>query len=258
MIIGIDLGSRNVKICLKKDSGIENKIFDTISFYRNYFYRTEEGLKLDLNKLGINPNKVKQIISTGYGRNNVEIHGSKKIPELKAHYLAVNEKIKISNYTLLDIGGQDTKVIRVEQGKMIDFHTNDKCAAGTGRYLENMASLLGIKIEELADYYENPVTINNTCAIFGESEIIGKVAMGEEIENIYSGVNYSVYKRTENLLSRYNKDILVFSGGVSRNRAINKYIENFSGYDKVIRLENSIYNGAIGCCLYGEMEKRVF
>lgn len=250
MILGMDLGSRSVKIVImnEKKEIIEKKKYDTVKFYRNYGNKDEKGLKVDLEKIGIAG--VKKIVSTGYGRNNIKVNDGLVLSELKAHYIGSLERVDFDTYTLLDIGGQDTKVIRIENGSMVDFQTNDKCAAGSGRYLENMANILDIDIEELSKHYKNPVSLSNTCAIFGESELIGKIAEGETIEELCAGVNYSVFKRTDNYLKKYPQDRLIFSGGVSKNKAIKSLIKENSDFE-VYSLEDSQYNGAIGCCYFG-------
>lgn len=250
MILGMDLGSRSVKFVLmdKNEKIVEKKIYDTVKFYREFGKKDGETLKVNLEEMGVK--EVSQIVSTGYGRNNIKVNNGKVLSELKAHYIGSLKKVNFDTYTLLDIGGQDTKVIRVEKGFMTDFITNDKCAAGSGRYLENMANILGVSIEELAKYHKEPVSLNNTCAIFGESELIGKIAEGESLENLCAGVNYSVFKRTDNYLKKYPQDKLVFSGGVSKNIAIRTLIEENTEFE-IYNLENSQYNGAIGCCYYG-------
>jgi len=105
------------------------------------------------------------VVSTGYGRNNVNVENATVILELKAHTYGAVWQTGLDDFTLLDIGGQDSKVISVRNGKMADMVLNDKCAASCGRYLENMANILGIGLEELAGYHENPVELNSTCAV---------------------------------------------------------------------------------------------
>ncbi|MFC1552845.1 BadF/BadG/BcrA/BcrD ATPase family protein, partial [Candidatus Latescibacterota bacterium] len=169
-VLGMDLGSRNVKICLMKNGRIgKKKLIESMEFYRTYGIRDDDGFSVDISGLGYSG--VDRIVATGYGRMSAELTGAESISELKAHFLGACHQAPFDTFTLLDMGGQDYKVIRVVNGKMADMATNDKCAASTGRYLENMASVLGISIDEIGEYHEDPVKLSNTCAIFGESEL---------------------------------------------------------------------------------------
>ena len=138
---GMDLGSRQVKLVLIEDGvTVLKKSFDTAAFYREYG-RTEDGeLSVGLSNLGL-PKDVPLTV-TGYGRNAVKVKGAQVISEVKAHALGAVFQTGLSGFVLLDIGGQDTKVVKVSGGRMEDFTMNDKCAASSGRYIENMANVL--------------------------------------------------------------------------------------------------------------------
>ena len=171
MLCGIDMGSRSVKIVIMDNNKIDRtKTLETVDFYRNYGRRADGRLEVDFAALGLGG--IDFIVATGYGRNTLDIGEAVVIPELKAHTIGAVWQLGIKDFTLLDLGGQDSKVIKVRKGKMVDFQTNDKCAASTGRYLENMAAVLGIDLAELSRYSDNPVELDATCAIFGESELI--------------------------------------------------------------------------------------
>ncbi|MFC1489930.1 acyl-CoA dehydratase activase [Candidatus Latescibacterota bacterium] len=248
-VLGMDLGSRNVKICLLKDGHIgKKKLIDSMEFYRTFGIRNEDGFSVDISALGYSD--VDRIIATGYGRMSAELKGAESISELKAHYLGACHQTGYKTFTLLDMGGQDYKVIRVKDGKMADMATNDKCAASTGRYLENMANVLGISIEEIGKYHDNPVRLSNTCAIFGESELIGLIVRGEPVNRLAAGINKAVVEKVVPLLERMSEDIIIMSGGVALNSAVVKILGETLGKDVQV-LEDSIYNGAIGCCLSG-------
>ncbi len=154
----------------------------------------------------------------------------------------------IKDFILLDIGGQDVKVIKVENGLITDMELNEKCAASCGRYLENMANILEIDLIELGNHYKNPVKLNSTCAVFSESELIGKIADGVDEANLYAGVNYSLYSRLKPLLTRFKSHTILLSGGVSLNSSIRHYLKQ--DYQSVVVLENPQFNGSIGCCYY--------
>jgi predicted CoA-substrate-specific enzyme activase len=222
-----------------------------MSFYRDYC--TYDGkITVDLEKLNLQ--NIDKAISTGYGRNNTDLSKFKAITEIKAHVYGVFYQTSLRDFILLDIGGQDVKVIKVEKGIITDLELNEKCAASCGRYLENMSNILEISLDEMSNFYENPVKLNSTCAVFSESELIGKIAEGVKMENLCAGVNYSLYKRLEPLLNKFKGRKLVLTGGVAKNLAVKEYLKN--DYDEIIEIEDSQINGAIGCCYYGsEFEK---
>lgn len=250
-VLGIDLGSREVKIALMENNEIIKKLkISTMSFYRDYC--TYNGkIIVDLKKLNIG--KIDKAISTGYGRNNTDLNEFIPINEIKAHVYGGFYQTGLKNFILLDVGGQDVKIVKVEKGVITDLELNDKCAASCGRYLENMANVLEISLDEMSKYYENPVKLNSTCAVFSESELIGKIAEGEDIKNLCAGVNYSLYKRLHPLLNKYKGKKIVLTGGVANNYGIKQYLKN--DYDEIIEVDEPQFNGAIGCCYYGSKFK---
>lgn len=246
--LGIDLGSREVKVALLENNDIVKKFkISTMSFYRDYC-SFDGKIIVDLKKLGID--KVDSAVSTGYGRNNTDLNFFNPINEIKAHVYGVLFQTNLKNFILLDVGGQDVKVVKVEKGIITDLELNEKCAASCGRYLENMASVLEIPIDDMFEHYENPVELNSTCAVFSESELIGKIAEGVSIDRLCAGVNYSLYKRLEPLLKKFYGKTLIVSGGVARNNALKIYLKN--DYEEIITLPDAQFNGALGCCYYGE------
>ncbi|HWR42695.1 acyl-CoA dehydratase activase [Sporomusa sp.] len=250
MRCGIDLGSRSVKLVVMDADTKELKaatVYETAKFYREYGQRAEGGLAVDFGALGFP--EVSQLTATGYGRNTINIVGATIIPELKAHMLGAIAQTGLTDFTLLDLGGQDSKVIKVRKSRMVDFQTNDKCAASTGRYLENMAAVLGIGLEELANYSDNPVELSATCAIFGESELIGRIVEGYSVAELSAGVNYTIYKRIKPMLGALKSDKIVFTGGVALGGAIREFITREMGVEVIVP-EHPQLNGAIGCAVY--------
>ncbi|GAB6179785.1 acyl-CoA dehydratase activase [Desulfotomaculum defluvii] len=248
MICGIDLGSRNVKVALQEEDGNFNFYrFDTVSFYREHGKSVDGELQVNFEALGLGIPE--QIVATGYGRQTINLKGAEIVPEIKAHVLGAIHQTGLQEFTLLDLGGQDSKVVLVSRGKMMDFQTNDKCAASTGRYLENMAAVLDIKMEELANYSENPVNLNSTCAIFGETELIGKVVEGHPIAHLGAGVNYTIFKRIKPMLTKLLTDTIVFTGGVAHNQALVKILEREMKVPVIVP-KHPQYNGAIGCIAF--------
>lgn len=251
-IVGIDLGSREVKIAIMEDSSIVHKFkISTVSFYKEYCHYDNK-IIVDLDKLNIKD--VDVFISTGYGRNNTDLNKFTPINEIKAHVYGAVYQSKLKDFILLDIGGQDVKVVKVENGITTDLELNEKCAASCGRYLENMATLLEISLEDMSKHYKYPIQLNSTCAVFSESELIGKIAEGVNLDNLCAGVNYSLYKRLEPVLGNFKSRRLVISGGVAKNQAIQKFLNE--RYDEVIPLDDPQFNGAIGCCYYGYLKNR--
>ncbi|MCG8542438.1 MAG: acyl-CoA dehydratase activase [Clostridia bacterium] len=245
--LGIDLGSRAVKIALiNRKVLIKEAVIGTMTFYRDYTSYIDGKIHVDFKKIGID-GEVK-IVSTGYGRNNVRVHSGEIINEIKAHVYGALYQTELKDFTLLDIGGQDTKIVKVEKGIITDLILNDKCAASSGRYLENMASVLEIPLDKLINCYKSPVNLNTTCAVFGESELIDKIAKGHSLEELAAGVNYSLYQRIKPLLKDFRNKLLVLTGGVANNRAIQKYLEE--DFKEIVIPKRPQLNGAIGCAYF--------
>jgi len=248
MLCGIDLGSRSVKIVIMKDGQIyRTEILETVDFYRRYGRRLEGQLVVDFDSLGLG--KLDGLVATGYGRNTLNIAGATVIPELKAHMLGAIWQLGLQDFTLLDLGGQDSKVIKVQKGRMTDFQTNDKCAASTGRYLENMAAVLNVTLDELSRHSENPVDLDATCAIFGESELIGRIIEGYSVAELAAGVNHAIFRRIRPMLSKLLSETVVFTGGVALGGALKRIFEQELAV-RVVVPEYPQLNGAIGCAVY--------
>lgn len=253
-ILGIDLGSRAVKLVIFENGKIINRmLFDTANFYKTYCTNNNGMLEVDFNRLELGG--FDKVVSTGYGRNNVNILGALVIQELKAHAYGALWQTKLTDFTLLDVGGQDSKVISIKNSKIVDIALNDKCAASCGRYLENMATLLGVNMDEMGMHFENPIELNSTCAVFSESELIGRISEGIEMNKLIAGVNYSLFKKIGPFLGRFAKETLVVTGGVAQNKALINIIKKELTFDRVILPEDTRFNGAIGCCVYSFVKK---
>lgn len=200
----------------------------------------------------IEKSDIKSIVGTGYGRIALPFI-DKKVTEITchgkgAHFMDSNIR------TVIDIGGQDSKVIKLdEKGNIIDFLMNDKCAAGTGRFLQVMAHTLEIDVSELSNIGEgaNPETISSMCTVFAESEVISLMASGASKESIAAGLLQSVCSKTYTLVSKVGvQDKVFFSGGVSKNSLLRKILSNKLGVE-VFSSELSQYLGAIGAAVIG-------
>lgn len=259
LLCGVDLGSRSVKIAVM-EAGTDDEPgrivrlekVDTIAFYRGYGRKQGDKLVVDFAGLGLDA--VEMLVSTGYGRNTLELAGGEAIPELKAHVLGAVHQTELKDFTLIDLGGQDSKIIQVRRGKMQDFLTNDKCAASSGRYLENMAHVLGMSLEELGCHIEDPVELSSTCAVFGESELIGQIVEGRPLPQLAAGVNATIVRRVLPLLRNFPGETLVFTGGVARNSAVRILLAQQTRREVIVPLEPQ-FNGAIGCCVYGQRQR---
>ncbi|MBW1917892.1 MAG: 2-hydroxyglutaryl-CoA dehydratase [Deltaproteobacteria bacterium] len=245
-LVGLDFGSRFVKLACTTDmvTFVKRKL-DTLTFYRDYFRRTPEQVEIDWPRLGLEPPAC--LVATGYGKHLLQAY-LPTITEIRAHFLGARKQTGRNDFILLEIGGQDTKVLYVKEGRVFDFLSNDRCAAGTGRYLENMARFLKMSWQEFTSYSQEPVTISNTCAIFGETELIGHLLDGVPLPRIAAGVNDSVARRALAMLRRYPCRTLVFVGGVARNHAVVNCLRQRGDYQVIIPPDPQ-FNGALGCCL---------
>ncbi len=192
------------------------------------------------------------VISTGYGRENFS-ESSEQISELSCHAKGVFF-CEPNTRTIIDIGGQDVKVIALdENGKMSNFLMNDKCAAGTGRFLDVMSGILAIDVHELEEYARNskkPVSISNTCTVFAESEVISQMSKGVEIEDLVAGICESVARRVAGLAKRIGiKDRIFMSGGVAQNGGVRHSLENILNKN-IAYNDKAQYMGAIGASLF--------
>lgn len=249
VICGMDLGSRYVKmVLLNKEALVQSRMIETVEFYRQFGRRKADGLVVDFTAIGFA--QAESLVVTGYGRNTIDIAGAKVISELKAHMLGAVWQTGLTDFTLLDLGGQDSKVVQVRGGRVANFDTNDKCAASTGRYLENMAQVLGISLAELSQHHHNPVELSATCAIFGESELISRIVEGYPVNELAAGVNRSIFRRIQPMLQSLHSDVVVFTGGVAQGGALRQMIENDLGCRVIVPAQAQL-NGAIGCAVYG-------
>lgn len=223
---GIDIGSTAIKIVLIDESG--DIAAYHISPTGSHFHKnTVESFHRLLERTGIKKEDVSYTISTGYGRKLFK-EADESISEITAN--AAGARIIGKDYgsvrTIINIGGQDSKVILLDEaGHVKNFIMNDKCAAGTGRFLEMTARIMGVEVEELGGLHLNargiPLHINSTCTVFAESEIISLLAKGHEREEIVAGVHYSIARRIVRLAKRIGiEDMVLFDGGPALNKGL--------------------------------------
>lgn len=244
MHIGIDLGSRFIKIAVKKGENIEFFGENTIDFYKKWIGSANDKVTINMAFLGEGIEGA-EILGTGYGRNLIQFDNIRIISEIKAHFHGAKSQCEADNFVLVDIGGQDCKVIHVTDGYIDDFTMNDKCAASTGRFVEQAAGILDIPVEDFGRMVDNPARLSDTCAVFCESELIGQLARGVSAESLAAGVNLSVARRLAPAVKKY-KPSMVFTSGGAATYGINKFIAELAGAD-VRPLPEQQYNGALGC-----------
>lgn len=219
MYLGVDIGSSSSKVAILDDEkklvavAVENLGTGTNAY--------EKVLDTAMNECGITAEDIDYIVATGYGRINYK-DADKQITEITCHAKGVDflmDGIK----TIVDIGGQDAKVIKLRDGGgVLNFVMNEKCAAGTGRFMEVMARVLGCELDdlsEMADRSNKTVPISNVCTVFAESEVISSLAGGESRENVARGAHVAVAKRIAGMCGRvgYEADIAM-TGGVALNK----------------------------------------
>jgi predicted CoA-substrate-specific enzyme activase len=227
---GIDIGSITSKAAVLADG----KLLGTRVIFTGYNSEVAGRRVFEelLEELRLDPSALRKIISTGYGRNSVTFV-NKSMTEIichgaGAHYL--NPGVR----SIMDIGGQDSKVIVIdEKGKVKNFAMNDKCAAGTGRFLEVMARALEVDLDgfgTLSLKAGSPSKISSLCTVFAESEVISLISKGERRENIIAGIHESIAARVAAMANRVGiVPPVVMTGGVAKNIGVVKAMEKKLG-----------------------------
>jgi predicted CoA-substrate-specific enzyme activase len=214
---GIDAGSRTVKVVLIDadamaliGAGIESQGTNQEALSNTVFERT-------LASAGVTRDRVGKVVATGYGRNRVSFADT-TVTEITCHARGVRHLVPDA-MTIIEVGGQDSKLIRLDaKGNVRDFAMNDRCAAGTGRFIEVVASRLDVELATLgalAARSLNPATISSTCVVFAETEIVGLLASGVAAEDIVAGVQSSLARRVVAMAGRNVDTPIVFTGGVA-------------------------------------------
>lgn len=250
-VAGIDVGSTQTKGIILD---LDGKIISTaiIDMEVNMASAADTVFKLALDNAGISPAEVKYTVATGYGRYRVTF-GDRQVTEISCHARGALTEFP-NTRTVVDIGGQDTKAIRVGPGGEVrDFAMNDKCAAGTGRFLGAASFALEISLGELGPLALKstaPVKITTTCTVFAESEIIGHLAKGRLPEDVLMGMHYSIATRCASLVRRVGIDPEVtMTGGVSRNPAMVKLLQHVLGTPLNVS-ERGQFMGAMGAAMF--------
>jgi len=250
LTLGIDIGSTTSKCVLMKNASeiiakslIPNGIGTS---------GPERAIKQLLDGSGHNQTEFSHILATGYGRGICEIADS-TMSELSCHAKGAWFLFP-EVHTVVDIGGQDAKVLRIDpNGELSDFVMNDKCAAGTGRFLDVMARILELNVEDLGklgDLSTGRLEISSTCTVFAETEVISQLARGADRADVIAGVNRSVAHRVSGLVRRVGAaPLVVMSGGVALNDGVRRELINDLGVD-IATSPLSQFIGAIGAALW--------
>lgn len=226
-VAGVDVGSLGTKTVILVDGEIAG--FSILRTGLNTEENGLNGLETALENAGLQREDLKYIVATGYGRISAP-YANKTVTEITchakgAHYLHPQTR------TIIDMGGQDCKAIRLdESGNVTDFAMNDKCAAGTGRFLEVMANVFKVTLDELGPLSlkaTEVLPVSSTCTVFAESETVSLLARGEKPENIIIGIHHAIANRVGGMFSRVGVEgDVFFSGGVAKNTGMRKALED--------------------------------
>jgi (R)-2-hydroxyacyl-CoA dehydratese activating ATPase len=248
---GVDVGSTQTKAIVIDESRriVGRSIIDTGA---NVVTAAEKAFALALADGGVGEMEVAYVVGTGYGRYKVTF-GDTQITEISCHARGAVQMFP-GTRTVLDMGGQDTKAIRVRpNGEVLDFCMNDKCAAGTGRFLQAAAYALEIPLGELgltALRAEKAVQITTTCTVFAESEVLSWLGRGKKVDEILLGVHRSIATRSLGLMRRVGvEDEVTFTGGVTRNQGMVQVLNDALGLRMNVS-EDSHIMGALGAALF--------
>jgi predicted CoA-substrate-specific enzyme activase len=250
---GVDVGSTQTKavlvVCNGETSVMARALVDTGANVRKAAERAyDECCK----GAGVSPSNVGFVVGTGYGRYNISF-GNGQMTEISCH--AKGARFLCSGTkTVIDMGGQDSKAISVgDSGEVLDFVMNDKCAAGTGRFLANAAEVMGISLDEIGPLSlkaTRPVKITTVCTVFVESDILSYLSQGKRPEDILGGVHLAIARRTVSLARRINiEPEVTMTGGVARNQGMVSALETVLGCKMQVS-PDAHFIGAIGAALF--------
>lgn len=248
--MGIDVGSTASKCVILKDGAdIVGKSLVAVGAGTSGPGRAIEGVLADA---GMKREELDFVLATGYGRNSLDGLADLQMSELSCHARGATFLFPEAR-TVVDIGGQDVKVIEIENGQMRNFVMNDKCAAGTGRFLDVMARVLEVDTRDLGDLGDRStreISISSTCTVFAESEVISQLSMGSDKCDIIDGIHRSVAARVAGLCHRVGvRDQVIMTGGVAQNHGVVKALQDQLQHE-IHTSPLTQYNGALGAALF--------
>ncbi|WP_251861673.1 acyl-CoA dehydratase activase [Clostridium sp. Marseille-Q2269] len=249
-VAGIDSGSTSTNVVIL-DQHKNIMSYSIVKTGAKSIYGANNALTLALNKANLSKDQLKYTVSTGYGRMNIPFT-NENVTEITCHGVAAHH-LKPNVRTIIDIGGQDSKVIKLdEHGNIKDFAMNDKCAAGTGKFLDMMARTLEIDIEEMSVEglsWNEDLKITNMCTVFAESEVVSLIAENKEKCDIIHGLNDSIASKMLSLLNRVGKEeFYMMTGGVAKNLGLVKSLE-LKLKSKIFIWDEPQICGALGAAL---------
>ena len=248
---GIDVGSTMTKAVILGDGIIASIIGPTGPEQRRLANKVmEEALK----KAGLSFQAINYIVSTGYGRINVPFT-DKQFTEITCHARGIASLFPNAK-TIIDIGGQDVKAMKLDAaGKTADFVMNDKCAAGSGRFIEVIADALGVPLDQVGDLSlesKNPAKISNICTIWAQQEVAASLAEGVPIPDLLAGVHQSLADRICRMVNRLRvEEAIIVTGGGAKNKGLLKALSEQLGHEILVP-EAPLLTGALGAALLGK------
>lgn len=248
--MGIDVGSASSKVVILKDG--KDVVASEVVQVGTGSTGPKKAMDAAFEASGLTQEDISFTVATGYGRFSLD-NADKQVSEISCHAKGIYFLVPTAR-TIIDIGGQDAKAIRLDnKGGIQQFFMNDKCAAGTGRFIEVMARVLETTLDEMAGLDERATEtapISSTCTVFAESEVISQLSKGTSRNNIVKGVHMSVASRACGLAYRggLEKDV-VFTGGVARNAGVVRAVASVLKTD-VIVAPNPQTTGALGAALF--------
>jgi len=246
---GVDIGSTMTKVVLTDTT---DRVLSAIKGPTGPEHRqlANEVMRMALEQASVPVEQVAYIVATGYGRLNVPF-ADRQITELSCHARGISS-IFPNARTAIDIGGQDAKCMKIRHGKLVDFVMNDKCAAGTGRFLEVIATTLGIKLEDLGALSlksTKKASISNVCTIFAQQEIVTRLSEGEKAEDIIAGIHDALASRVAALARRLKIEAdVVLTGGVAKNSGMVKAMKENLGCEILVP-PDPLITGAMGAAI---------
>ncbi len=250
---GVDVGSTQTKAVILSDTdGVKILARALVDTGANVQKAAERAFNKCCAEAGMQTGDVGYIVGTGYGRYSISF-GNAQMTEISCHAKGA-QFLCPGTRTVIDMGGQDSKAISVgPNGEVLDFVMNDKCAAGTGRFLANAAEVMGIALDEIGPLSlkaTRPVKIATVCTVFVESDILSYLAQGKKGEDILGGVHLAIAKRTVSLARRLNiEPEVTMTGGVARNVGMVRALEEVLGRKMEIS-PDAHFMGALGAALF--------
>ena len=247
---GIDIGSTMTKVVIMDGEVLSSVIGPTGPEHRRLAHKVMEQA---LSQAHLTFENLAYVVATGYGRINVPF-ADRQVTEITCHAKGLHSLLPTAK-TVVDIGGQDSKGIKLRDGKVVSFVMNDKCAAGTGRFLEVIADALGVplaRLGELSLTATRVVPVSNTCTVFAEQEVVSQLAAGEPVESLVAGIHEAIATRVYAMVNKLKieRDVAITGGG-AKNIGLVKALEAKFGCPVLVPPE-PLLTGAIGAALVGK------